>query len=135
MFFFGKKKPDPGQPHSDWPWTLNVSGELWPNFDTWEMVVSELRELNLEDPDSFLILEQKDPGDPKNYWFIQSAINRAGPRPGWYTVEIGWGSRQGMALWDKDVRTVEEVIPYFRTAYDRKPVDRAGFEDMSDMLG
>ena len=134
MLFF-KKKADPGQPHPDWPWTLNTGGELWPDFDTWEMVVSELRELNLEDPDSFLILEQKDPGDPKNYWFIQSAINRAGPRPGWYTVEIGWGSRQGMALWDLDVQTVEEVIPYFRTAYGRKPVDRAGFEDMSDMLG
>ena len=135
MFFFGKKKHHPGQPHPDWPWTLNVGGELWPDFDTWEMIVSELRELNLEDPDSFLILEQKDPNDPKSNWFIQSAMNRAGPRPGWYTVEIGWGSRQGMALWDLDVRTVEEVIPYFRTAYDREPVDRSGFEDMSDMLG
>ena len=66
---------------------------------------------------------------------IQSAMNRAGPKPGWYTVEIGWGSRQEMALWDLDVQTVEEVIPYFRTAYGRKSVDRAGFEDMSDMLG
>ena len=135
MFFFGKKKHHPGQPHPDWPWTLNVGGELWPDFDTWEMIVSELRELNLEDPDSFLILEQKDPGDPKSNWFIQSAMNRAGPRPGWYTVEIGWSSRQGTALWDLDVRTVEEVIPYFRAAYDRKPVDRSGFEDVSDMLG
>lgn len=102
---------------------------------SWDVLESELRALNLDDPDSFLILEQQEPGDSKNYWFIQSSINRAGPKPGWYTVEIGWGSRQEMALWDLDVQTVEEVIPYFRTAYGRKPVDRTGFEDMSDMLG
>jgi len=133
-FFFGKKKPDPSQPHPDWPWTLNLGGENSLQL-SWDILESELRELNLEDPDSFLILEQKDPADPKHYWFIQSAINRAGPRPGWYTVEVGWGSKQGRALKDLDVRTVEEVIPYFRAAYDRKPLDLSGFEDMSDMLG
>lgn len=134
MFFFGKTKTDPSQPHQDWPWALNLGGR--PSMQlSWDVLESELRALNLDDPDSFLILEQQDPGDSKNYWFIQSSINRAGPKPGWYTVEIGWGSRQEMALWDLDVQTVEEVIPYFRTAYGRKPVDRAGFEDMSDMLG
>ena len=134
MFFFGKTKPDPSQPHSDWPWALNLGGR--PSMQlSWDVLESELRALNLDDPDSFLILEQQEPGDSKNYWFIQSSINRAGPKPGWYTVEIGWGSRQEMALWDLDVQTVEEVIPYFRTAYGRKSVDRAGFEDMSDMLG
>ena len=135
MWPFAKKKEQTGQPRRDWPWTLHVGEELWPDFSDWDMAVSELRELNLEDPDSFLILEQKDPNDPKSNWFIQSAMNRAGPRPGWYTVEIGWGSRQGTALWDRDVQTLEEVIPYFRAAYDRRPVDRSGFEDMSDMLG
>ena len=134
-FFFSKKKTDPSQPHPGWPWTLNVSGELWPDFDTREMLESELRELNLEDQDSYLILEQKDPSEPQNYWFIQSAINRAGPKPGWYTVEVGWGSRQGRALRDTDVRTVEEVIPFFHAAYDRKPVDLSKFADMSDLLG
>ena len=134
MFFFGKTKPDPSQPHQDWPWARNLGGR--PSMQqSWDVLESELRAQNLDDPDSFLILEQQDPGDSKNYWFIQSSINRAGPKPGWYTVEIGWGSRQEMALWDLDVQTVEEVIPYFRTAYGRKPVDRAGFEDMSDMLG
>ena len=59
--FFGKGKTAPGRPSGDWPWTLNVSGALRPNFGTWEMIVSELRELNLEEADSFLILEQKDP--------------------------------------------------------------------------
>jgi len=132
--FFGKKKTDPSQPHKDWSWSLNLGGKQ-SKLLSWDILESELRELNLEDPDSYLILEQTDPADSKNYWFIQSAINRAGPRPGWYTVEVGWGSKQGKALKDLDVRTVEEVIPYFRAAYDRKPVDLSKFEDMSDMLG
>jgi len=133
-FFFGKKKTDPSQPNKDWPWSLNLGGETTKQL-SWDILESELRELNLEDPDSYLILEQADPADAKNYWFIQSAINRAGPRPGWYTVEVGWGSKQGKALKDLDVRTVEEVIPFFRAAYGRKPVDLSKFEDMSDMLG
>ena len=133
--FFGKGKTAPGRPSGDWPWTLNVSGTLRPNFGTWEMIVSELRKLNPEDPDSFLILEQRDPRNSQNYWFIQSAVNRAGPRPGWYTVEVGWGGGQGKGLLDLDVRTVEEAIPFFRTAYGRKPLELSQFEDQSDMLG
>ena len=131
----GSQAAVPGsQPHRDWPWTLNLSG--YPSSQiSWDIIAAELRELNLEDPDSFLILEQKDPQDPQNYWFIQSAVNRAGPHPGWYTVEVGWGSEQGMGLRDRDIRTVEEVIPFFRAAYDRKAVDLSGFEDMSGMLG
>ena len=133
MFFFGKKKTDPRQPHADWPWALNLGG--MPSMQlSWDILESELRELNLEDPDSFLILEQKDPAGPDAYWFIQSAMNRAGPKPGWYTVEVGWGGKQGCGLLDTDVRTVEEVIPYFRAAYDRKAIDLSGFEDQSDML-
>lgn len=133
-FFFGKKKTDPSRPNPDWPWTLNLGGA--PSMQlSWDILESELRELNLEDQDSFLILEQKDPSAPQNYWFIQSSMNRAGPKPGWYTVEVGWGSKQGRALRDADVRTVEEVIPFFRAAYERKPVDLSKFEDMSDMLG
>jgi len=114
MFLFGKKKADPRQPNRDWPWALNLGGVPSPQLN-WDILESELRKLNLEEDDSFLILEQKDPADPESYWFIQSAINRAGPRPGWYTVE--------------------EVIPYFRAAYDRKAVDLSKFQDMSDMLG
>ncbi len=133
--FFGKGKTAPGRPSGDWPWTLNVSGTLRPNFGTWEMIVSELRKLNPEDPDSFLILEQRDPRNAQNYWFIQSAVNRAGPRPGWYTVEVGWGSQRGKELRDLDVQTVEEVIPFFQAAYNRKAVDLSGFTDMSSLLG
>ena len=133
--FFGKWKTAPGRPSGDWPWTLNVSGALRPDSGTWEMIVSELRKLNPEDPDSFLILEQRDPRNAQNYWFIQSAVNRAGPRPGWYTVEVGWGSQRGKELRDLDVQTVEEVIPFFQAAYNRKAVDLSGFTDMSGLLG
>lgn len=134
-FFIHKKKPAPNQPRADWPWSLNVGGELYPKLGAWEMVVSQLRELNLEDPDSFLILEQADPKNPKNIWFIQSAINRAGPHPGWYTVEVGWGGDQGRGLLDLQVQTAEEVIPFFRAAFDRKTLDLSRFQDMSHMLG
>ena len=133
--FFGKGKTAPGRPSGDCPWTLNVSGALRPDSGTWEMIVSELRKLNPEDPDSFLILEQRDPRNSQNYWFIQSAVNRAGPRPGWYTVEVGWGSQRGKELRDLDVQTVEEVIPFFQAAYNRKAVDLSGFTDMSGLLG
>ena len=133
--FFGKGKTAPGRPSGDWPWTLNVSGALRPDSGTWEMIVSELRKLNPEDPDSFLILEQRDPRNSQKYWFIQSAVNRAGPRPGWYTVEVGWGSQRGTGLRDLDVQTVEEVIPFFQAAYNRKAVDLSGFTDMSGLLG
>lgn len=134
MLFFGQKKNDPSRPRLDWPWTLNLGGVPSRQL-SWDILEAELRKLNLEDPDSFLILEQKDPGSPQNYWFIQSAMNRAGPRPGWYTVEVGWGLKQEKALWDLDVQTVEEVIAYFRTAYKRDAVDLSRFEDASDMLG
>ena len=133
--FFGKWKTAPGRPSGDWPWTLNVSGALRPDSGTWEMIVSELWKLNPEDPDSFLIMEQRDPRNSQNYWFIQSAVNRAGPRPGWYTVEVGWGSQRGKELRDLDVQTVEEVIPFFQAAYNRKAVDLSGFTDMSGLLG
>ena len=134
MLFFGQKKNDPNRPRLDWPWTLNLGGVPSRQL-SWDILEAELRKLNLEDPDSFLILEQKDPGAPQNYWFIQSAMNRAGPRPGWYTVEVGWGLKQEKALWDLDVQTVEEVIAYFRTGYKRDAVDLSRFEDASDMLG
>ena len=62
MLFF-KKKSDASQPHSDWPWRLELSG--YPSSQlSWEIIVSELRKLNLEDVDSFLILEHSDPKNP-----------------------------------------------------------------------
>ena len=80
-FFFGKKKLDPSQPHPDWPWTLSEGGNILQEF-TWENIEHDLAEL-YPDGDSFLILEQKDPADPKRrYWYIQCAIALQGPSAG-----------------------------------------------------
>ena len=64
MLFFGQKKNDPSRPRLDWPWTLNLGGVPSRQL-SWDILEAELRKLNLEDPDSFLILEQKDPGSPR----------------------------------------------------------------------
>ncbi len=132
--FTRKRNGREGRPRRDWPWTLHVGEELWPNFDTWEMVEPELRELNLEDPDSFLILEQRDPRDAGRYWFIQSAMNPGGDNAGGYSVECGWSTAQGPVLYDLQVRTVEEVIPWFRSAFQEGAVDLSRFTDVSDDL-
>ena len=60
--FKGRKEEIPGsQPHRDWSWTLNLSG--YPSSQlSWEIIASEIRELNLEDVDSFLILEAEPGG-------------------------------------------------------------------------
>ena len=133
MFFFGKTKPDPSQPHQDWPWRLELSG--YPSGQlSWEIIVSELRKLNLEDVDSFLILEQRDPKNPKEYWYIQSALAKAGPFQGQYIVGVGWSAPEHNQMWELCVSQVEQVIGYFEDAYKKKHVDLTGFEDQSDML-
>lgn len=128
--FFKQKPP---QPHRDWPWTLNLSGCPGGRFD-WEILVSELRELNLEDVDSFLILEQKDPENPRAYWYIQSALAKAGPSQGQYVVGVGWSAPGHNQMWERCVPQVEQVIRYFDQAYRQYSVDLSGFEDQSDML-
>lgn len=128
--FFKQKPP---QPHRDWPWTLNLSGCPGGPF-SWEILVSELRELNLEDVDSFLILEQKDPENPRAYWYIQSALAKAGPSQGQYVVGVGWSAPGHNQMWERCVPQVEQVIRYFDQAYRQYSVDLSGFEDQSDML-
>ena len=128
----GPKAAVPGsQPHRDWPWTLNLSG--YPSSQIgWDIIAAELRELNLENNDSFLILEQKDPKG--EYWYIQSALARMGPTQGQYTVGIGWSAPERNQMWEISVSDVERVIRYFDEAYHQYRVDTAGFEDQSDML-
>jgi len=132
-FFFGKKKADPSQPNQSWPWTLELSG--YPSSQlSWDLIVSELRKLNLEDMDSFLILEQRNPKNPEEYWYIQSALARMGPFQGQYIVGVGWSAPEQNQLWELCVPQVEQVIRYFDGAYNQKHVDMTGFEDQSDML-
>lgn len=85
---------------------------------------AQLYQLNL-DSDSFIILEQKDPQNPKEYWFIQSAIALQGPDQGKYIVEVGFSGPQ---LWGQLVATRQEAARYFFDAYHHKPVDFSNFQ-------
>ena len=128
----GPKAAVPGsQPHRDWPWTLNLSG--YPSSQiSWDIIAAELRELNLEDVDSFLILEQKDPQNDKNYWYIQSAIALKGPDQGKYIAGIGFPGETGPVLMERCFEELNEVIQLFETAYDRQPLELSGFENFFD---
>lgn len=132
LFKNKKEESPPGsQPHRDWVWTLNLSG--YPSSQlSWEIIASELRELNLEDVDSFLILEQKN--SKGEYWYIQSALARMGPTQGQYTVGVGWSAPEHNQMWEISVPDVEQVIRYFDEAYRQYRLDMTGFEDQSDML-
>ena len=123
-----------GQPRRDWPWTLDVGGTLWPDLDSWQMVSSQLRALNTEEQDSYLVLEQRDPQDAKKYWFIQSALARMGPTRGQYVLGVGWSAPEHNQLWETSVPDVDRVIGYFDEAFHHCRVDLTGFQDRSDML-
>lgn len=94
----------------------------------WQDIEKELRELN-QGEDSFLILEQKDPQNPKDYWFIQCAAVRKGSDQGKYSVEIGASVPGGAQLWERTVPNVQEVIQYFFDAYQKGQVDVSGFRE------
>ena len=120
--------PAPPQPHSDWPWTLTVGGYAGSTADpSWQDIEEELREL-VPDPDSFLILEQKDPQNLENYWFIQCAVASQGPDAGKYAVEIGCSTPGGPCLWERMVPDVQEAAKYFSDAYDHRPVNVSDFQ-------
>ena len=117
------------RPHPDWPWTLSEGGVIRQNF-TWEDIERDLEEL-YPDNDSFIILEQKDPGNRENYWFIQCAIALRGPKKDHYIVGVGWNEGSGPRMvertyhWDA---LEEEVMDIFEWAYRREPLDLTGFE-------
>lgn len=132
MFAFFHKK-DESQPRRDWPWTLNIGGYTRSN-PSWEDIRAGLEAL-VQDSESFLILEQKDPTGPKGrYWFIQCAVALEGPDAGQYSLEIGFRRDGKGHLLDRTLPRLEQVIAYFDWAFRWKPLDFAGFEDMSDMV-
>lgn len=132
MLFF-KKKTNPGQPRQDWPWALTVGPAAPQTTLNWGDIQNALEGL-IPDGDSFVILEQKDPKNPKQYWYIQSAIALAGPHQGEYIVGYGWSKEKGAELWERTVPSGAEVLPYFKSAWSCEPVDLTCFEDQSDML-
>ena len=124
--------PAPPQPHPDWPWTLTVGGYAGSTTDpSWQDIEEELREL-VPDPDSFLILEQKDPQNLENYWFIQCAVASQGPDAGKYAVEIGCSTPGAPCLWERMVPDVQEAAKYFSDAYDHRPVNFSDFQEVQN---
>ena len=132
---FKKDKQDASQPRKDWPWVLTLGAYPGPRSNpSWTGIENGLRNL-IQDGDSFLILEQKDPAAPKERcWFIQCAIALQGPDAGQYSLEIGYKADGRGRLLDRTLPRLEQVLPYFDLAFRGKPLDLSGFEDMSDML-
>ena len=116
----------PPQPHPDRPWSLNIGGGLRSN-PAWQDIEAALRELTQEE-NSFLILEQEEPGNPEHYWFIQCAMAQRGPDRGRYFVEIGASSR-AHRLWERMVPDVQAAVEFFFTAYQQRSVDGSGFRE------
>ena len=79
--------------------------------------------------DSFLILEQRSPGNPKNCWFIQCAVARQGPDRGCCSAEIGIFSPGGARLWGRTVPDVQKVTALFSAAYNHRKVDVFDFRE------
>lgn len=131
--FFGKKQTAPGQPRKDWPWTLTVGPAAPRSLLSWKDIQQALKGL-IPDGDSFVILNQEDPKNPKQYWYIQSAIALEGPHKGEYVVGYGWSTEKRAEMWERLVPSPAEVLPYFERAWKYEPVDLTGFEDQSDWL-
>lgn len=122
--------PTPPQPHRDWPWLLTVGGYTGSTSDpSWTDIEENLRELSQE-TDSFLILEQKDPQNPSQSWFIQCAVALEGPDAGMYVVEIGCSAPGGPLLWERMTPDVQDVIAYFSNAYYHRGLDVSGFQEI-----
>lgn len=121
--------PTPPQPHPDWPWLLTVGGYAGStSAPSWTDIEENLRELNQE-ADSYLILEQKTPENPEQYWFIQCAVALQGPDTGKYAVEIGCSAPGGPRLWERMVSNVQDIIEYFSNAYYHRSLDVSGFRE------
>lgn len=119
----------PPQPDPDWSWLLTAGGDSGSTADfSWNDLENALRELNQE-TDSYLILEQKDPQNPEQFWFIQCAVARQGPDQGSYSVEIGCAAPDGSHLWEWVTADVQAVIACFYSVYDRRNLDVSRFRE------
>ena len=120
----------PPQPPQSGDWVLTLGDAPGPlSCPAWEAIEAGLRRLSQAD-DSFLILEQATPQDPKTTWFIQCAVALRGLHQGEYAVEIGIASAAGNGLWEHIVPDVEQAIGYFSAAYHRRKIDPGAFRKM-----
>ena len=132
---FNLFQKDASQPRKDWPWVLTLGAYPGPRSNpSWPDIENGLRALT-EDPDSFLILEQRNPADQNRYWFIQSAVASQGPHAGEYSLEVGYRDADGRGrLLDRTFPQLEQLLPYYGRAFRGKPLELTGFEDWSDMV-
>ena len=120
----------PPQPHRKWPWQMTAGGHSGSTADfSWNDVEKALRQLNQE-ADSYLILEQRDPENSQQYWFIQCAVALKGPDAGRYAAEIGCSTPDGPRLWERMMPDVQDVLAYFSDAYHHRGLDVSGFREI-----
>ena len=127
-----RKEPalPPPQPHRNWPWQMTAGGHSGSTADfSWNDVEKALRQLNQE-ADSYLILEQRDPENSQQYWFIQCAVALKGPDAGRYAAEIGCSTPDGPRLWERMMPDVQDVLAYFSDAYHHRGLDVSGFREI-----
>ena len=124
--FFRKKSRDFTQPHKEWPWSLTVNGMPSGEF-VWRDVLRELSKLT-PDPDHFLILEQQNPQEPGEYWFLQAARSSVGEQAGWYIVECGFSSPEGPVLLHLDTPDLETAAALFKRAFQDGELEVTQFQ-------
>ena len=120
-------------PEINWFWTLTLDGTPAADFD-WPDILRGLEGLRM-DPDSFLILERRDPAHERESGFLQCAMILTGDRAGWYTLECGYPGPEGPVLLTREVPSVLEVVPIFEAVYRRRGTVFTGFSDLSDAMG
>ncbi len=130
MFQSGENQAPPiPQPHDGWEWTLTINSrqkneELF--SPSYQQILEELRQL-IPDPDSFIILEQKNPKNTKEYWFIQCAIATKGETKGSYIVEVGFKQSGQAELWETTVTYLTDAAAYFEAACKYEKINFSGF--------
>ena len=125
-----RMSPTPPQPYSDWSWQMTAGGDSGSTTDfDWTDIEKAVWELNRES-DSYLILEQRSPEHPEQYWFIQCAVALEEPDAGMYAVEIGCSAPDGPRLWERMTSDMRQVEKYFSDAYYHKGLDISGFQEI-----
>ena len=107
-------------PDIPWFWTLTIDGRPAANFD-WPDILQGLEGLRA-DPDSFLALERQNPACIQESGFLQCAVVLTGERAGWYAVECGYPGPEGPVLLERQVPSIQEVVPVFESVYRQRDI-------------
>ena len=58
-----------------------------------------------------------------------------GERAGGYAVECGYPGPEGPVLLERQVPSIQEVVPVFESVYRQRDAVLSGFADLSDAMG